>query len=300
MLELALEYLIRRKLKFKEYYDLSAVSSIKAGGVARLFAEPKSKAELCTLLVFLAKEGIQYRVVGGLTNTLVATDLYTKVVVSTKGAMSLSRIEGDFTADAGASLASLMSYASRCGYGGVEQLWLIPGTVGAALVGNSGAHGVEMSDVVLGAEVLMEGESSPTYIGAKDLCLSYRDSVFKRKSGMTVLSVTLRLDPRDRSDSIARRRAFLELRHSTQPANLPSLGSVFKRASGIGAGYYVERAGLKGLRIGGAEVSQKHAGFIVNVGGAGWRDVNELVSTVRLLVKERLGVELEPEIQILN
>lgn len=300
MLELALEYLIRRKLKFKEYYDLSAVSSIKAGGAARLFVEPQSKVELCTLLAFLAKERISYRVVGGLTNTLVATDLYTKVLISTKGLATFTRDGGAFTTDAGASLASLMSCASRCGYGGAEQLWLIPGTVGAALVGNSGAHGVEMSDVVRGAEVLIDGESSPVYMNAHEMSLSYRDSVFKRKPGITVLSVTLRLYPCDRSNSIARRRAFLELRHTTQPTNLPSLGSVFKRVAGIGAGYYVERAGLKGLRIGGAEVSQKHAGFIVNTGGACWRDVNELVSAVGLRVEERLGVKLEPEIQILS
>lgn len=294
------DYLSSRRFKFLRRYHLAQLSSIKMGGFAEFYIAPTSAKDFIDVIDFLYNLNIPYCVVGRATNTLFACDSFPGAVVSTVGMSAVSNKDEIFFADAGASLAAFMSYASRCGYGGGEQLWLVPGTLGGAIRGNAGAHGIEIADVLEYADVYFTESGELARLGRDELGFGYRDSLIKSQGNAYVVSAALRLSKMEHSDIMARRRGFLEQRMRSQPCALPSLGSIFKRINGISAGYYIEKAGLKGFRIGGAEVSQKHAGFIVNIGGATYRDVLELIRIVEERIYEKFGIMPEKEIEIIG
>ena len=199
------------------------------------------------------------------------------------------------TAGAGASLSAVCKTARDASLSGLEFAYGIPGSVGGAVVMNAGAYGGEIKDVLLLSEYLDPGTMEIRSVPLKDHAYGYRDSVY-RHTDRIVLSASFRLKPGRQEDIAAAMSDYASRRVSKQPLEFPSAGSVFKRPKGHFVGQMVEESGLKGFRIGGAEVSEKHAGFIVNRGGATCRDVLALVEHIRETVRKNYGVELECEI----
>lgn len=226
---------------------------------------------------------------GGITNTLVLGDI--DIAVCMRGMKGIIDGERDLYVMAGESLASVCRWAQMRGLSGMEQLCGIPGTVGGAAAGNSGCYGREISDVLVYADVAAGGRIERLY--AKDIDFSYRRSSLKG-AGL-ILGVMLRLTPSDGNKIEEDMRVWQALRASTQPGR-PSLGCTFKKCGDISSAYYIEQAGFKGTAVGGAQVSEKHAGFIVNTGTGTARDYYELAEKVRAGVP----LPLEYEIEIIN
>lgn len=288
-------YLKTRNIKFAEYFDLAKTSSIKVGARARLIAEPTSIQEFVELIDLAERQRSPYKVIGRLTNTLFAVD-YNGLIISTNSIADMRGGDGCFTFACGASLAASLAYAAKLSYGGVEQLGLIPGSIGGAVFGNAGAHGVEMADIFESARIYLPKHKQIVEVSVADMGFSYRYSRLKSQKGY-ILDVTIRLQPTSKEEILSNIKRFKAKRAISQPSE-PSLGSIFKRVDGISAGYYIDRAGLKGATQGGAAISSKHAGFIVNLGGATADDILSLIKLAKERVYENFGITLEEEIQI--
>ena len=216
----------------------------------------------------------------------------------------LNRVEpgaepGTVAAEAGASLARLADFACKQGLTGLEFAHGIPGTVGGAVCMNAGAYGGEMKQVVQSVAVLFPGEGVSVLSG-EEMAFGYRRSLLTDRPDAVVLSAVFRLAPGDPETIRAAMRDLMARRRASQPLELPSAGSTFKRPAGHFAGTLIDQCGLKGLTVGGAQVSGKHAGFIVNTGGATAADVTALIAQVQARVFERTGVRLEPEVRIVK
>ena len=212
--------------------------------------------------------------------------------------MSGVRIEGRrVTAQSGALLSRVGREAQRAGLQGMAALSGIPGSVGGAAAMNAGAYGSEMKDVLTRVLALENGQ--PVWLDADALALSYRDSLILRH-GLIVLAAEFELQGGDPDVIQAEMADYAARRREKQPLNMPSAGSTFKRPAGHFAGALIEGAGLKGYRVGGAQVSELHAGFVVNAGGATARDVLALMDDVRRIVFEQTGVTLEPEVRVIG
>jgi UDP-N-acetylmuramate dehydrogenase len=209
--------------------------------------------------------------------------------------------DGEFlTAQCGATLAEMALCALEAGLGGLEFAHGIPGSLGGAICMNAGAYGAQMSDVVTSVRLYDAEQDEIFEWSADQMNFSYRHSAVLSHPHLTVLGATLALHRDNVCEIDARMQEYKRLRREKQPLEYPSAGSVFKRPEGHFAGALIEQSGLKGFRIGGAMVSPKHAGFIVNVGGATAEDVKRLMEHIRATVARDHGVELEPEIQIWN
>ncbi len=201
-------------------------------------------------------------------------------------------------ADAGVLLSRLAVYAQQAGLAGLEFAHGIPGTLGGAVMMNAGAYGGEMKDV-LSSVSFLDSDAELFRLPAGELGLGYRRSIFS-DTGSIILDAEIRLTPGDRGEIGARMRELAQKRRASQPLDLPSAGSTFKRPAGGYAAALIDQAGLKGFAIGGAQVSEKHAGFVVNRGGATFEDVLRLMAHIEKTVFEKSGVRLEPEVRILK
>ncbi len=282
-----------------ENEPLARHTSFRIGGPAPLMLLPASAEELAALCVFLADKGIHPFVLGNGTNLLFSDAGIDRVVVKTCPnaggiAVSGSRI----TAEAGASLARAASAALDAGLTGLEFAHGIPGSVGGGVVMNAGAYGGELKDVVAETEYLDERMTPRTLRGAEH-GFSYRHSFLSDAEGV-VLRCVFSLAPGDPAAISARMRELAEKRRASQPLDLPSAGSTFKRPAGGFAAALIDEAGLKGFSVGGAQVSPKHAGFVVNTGGATCDDVLRLMEHIQNTVLSRSGIELEPEVRIIR
>lgn len=271
---------------------LSRHTSFQIGGPAERMAAPENESELLELL--LQKPAA---VIGAGTNLLVRDEGIRGLVVKIGAEMSDISIEGNvLTAQAGAKLSQIAQAALRAGLSGLEFAAGIPGTVGGAVAMNAGAYGGEIRQVLRDARVIAEGEIKTLTCAEMDF--GYRRSVVLEK-GYIVAGATFCLTPADPEAISAKMSELAQKRREKQPLNLPSAGSTFKRPEGFFAGALIEEAGLKGLSVGGAQVSEKHAGFVVNTGGATCADVLALVERVQQAVREKYAVELEMEVRIL-
>lgn len=278
---------------FRQNIRLSDYTSVKIGGVADCVCYPEWKNFYSTLR-YLSDGDIPHVVLGRGTNTLISDDGYRGVVVSTAKLTGVE-VSGDtIRAQCGASLAGVARIAREHSLSGLEWAVGIPGSIGGALVTNAGAWGGCIGDVLEGATVFLDKER---YVSSKELGLSYRHSEVEHLG--TVGEVTIRLRRGSQKDIEDREREYIIKRLSTQPKGY-SLGCVFKACNGISAGYYIDKSGLKGARIGGAVVSEIHAGFILNTGGATQRDYCELIRHVEKTVEEKFGIRLEREIKFLG
>lgn len=278
---------------------LSKHTSFRIGGPAKRMAFPKTAEELVILDGFLREGGVRTIVLGNGTNVLFPDDGLDAVVIAT-GEMKSIRVENgaELVADAGVSLARLATEAWQNGLTGLEFAHGIPGSVGGGVVMNAGAYDGALSDVLVSAEALFS--DGVRTLPACELQLSYRHSIFTEQPDAVALRARFRLRSGDKAAVRARMDELMEKRKASQPLELPSAGSTFKRPQGHFAGRLIEDCGLKGTRIGGAEVSTKHAGFVVNTGGATCADVLALIETIQKTVFDATGVMLEPEVKIIR
>lgn len=283
-------------LSLKENEPMRRHCSFRTGGPAELFAEPGTAEELAALRRFLWEKGVEPVVLGNCTNVLVPDAGLRGVVVRLGEGLERTQFYGDMLyAEAGITLARLATLAQRRGLAGLEFAHGIPGSLGGAVVMNAGAYGGEMKDVVVSVRCLSErGELWET----AEPGFSYRHSRFM-DGGEIVVGARLRLSPGDPPAIAARMRELMEKRSASQPLDKPSAGSTFKRPAEGYAAAMIDGAGLKGFRVGGAQVSEKHAGFVVNAGNATSADVLRLMEYIQDKVEQQYGVRLEPEVRIL-
>lgn len=274
-------------------------TSFHIGGPARRMAFPETREQLVVLMGLVLDAGVRPLVIGNGTNLLAADEGLDTVVIDTSARLSRMELTGDdmITADAGVSLTKLALFAWKHGLTGLEFAHGIPGTLGGGIVMNAGAYGGELKDVI--AEVTALYPDGVRTLTPAELDFSYRHSVFSADEGI-VLGAKLRLQKGDGGAIKAKMDDLMARRRASQPLELPSAGSTFKRPTGYFAGPLIEGCGLKGARIGGAEVSPKHAGFVVNAGGATCADVLALIEMVRKTVYDAHGVLLEPEVKIVR
>ena len=277
---------------------MSRHTSFRIGGAADALFLPATAEELTRAIAAAEDTGAPWRVLGNGTNVLVRDGGLRGLTIVLGEPMSGVRIEGRrVTAQAGALLSRVGREAQRAGLQGMAALSGIPGSVGGAAAMNAGAYGSEMKDVL--ARVLVLDDGQPVWMDAGALAISYRDSLILRH-GLIVLAAEFELQSGDPDAIQAEMADYAARRREKQPLNMPSAGSTFKRPAGHFAGALIEGAGLKGYRVGGAQVSELHAGFVVNAGGATARDVLALMDDVRRIVFEQTGVTLEPEVRVIG
>ncbi len=278
---------------------MSRHTSFKIGGPADAFVQAADEEAVEKVLSFCGTENIPCFIMGNGSNLLVSDDGYRGVILQIGRSFSAAEREGkSLRARAGISLSSLAAIARNEGLSGLEFASGIPGTLGGALFMNAGAYGGEMKDVVREVKVLFPDGHVDT-LGRAALNMGYRSSRIK-EDGLVVLSAVLDLAEDDRDAISARMADLAQKRKDKQPLEYPSAGSTFKRPEGYFAGKLIMDAGLRGERRGGACVSEKHCGFIINTGNATASDVYSLMREVRSRVQAAFGVILEPEVQMLG
>ncbi len=278
----------------KENEPMCDHTTFKIGGNADLFVCIKNKEQLKEVIKMAKEQNIPLFMLGLGSNLLVSDKGINGVVVSLQEMKKIKKNNNTVTAEAGAPLSKVCTFAQINSLGGLEFAFGIPGSVGGALYMNAGAYGGEMKDVVLSAECINENGEFITLTN-KEMELGYRTSAFK-KSGYVILSVTFCLKAKDSKQIMAEMEDYASRRRDKQPLEYPSAGSTFKRPEGHFAGALIEQNGLKGFTVGGAQVSEKHAGFVINKGGATATDVKNLINQVAEKVYKNNGVKLEPEV----
>ena len=274
-------------------------TTFRVGGPADYFVVPKTKEEVKNIVALCREFDMPYYVLGNGSNLLVGDKGYRGVIIQIYKEMNHIQVEGDrMKVQAGALLSKIGSAAFEAGLTGFEFAAGIPGTMGGAVVMNAGAYGGEMKDVLFSVTVLTP-EGEVLTLSNKELELGYRTSIVAKKNYI-VLDVTLALQKGEK-DAIKARMDELRIQRTTkQPLEYPSAGSTFKRPEGYFAGKLIQDAGLRGFQVGGAQVSEKHCGFVINKENATAADVLELMRQVSAIVKEKFGVELEPEVKRLG
>ncbi|MBR7071646.1 MAG: UDP-N-acetylmuramate dehydrogenase [Clostridia bacterium] len=264
------------------------------GGNADVFVSVASAEELKKVLAIFATEKIPYYCIGRGSNILVADEGIAGAVISLAEMKEISVMGTRIRCDAGSSLAALCTAARDAGLAGLEFGYGIPGSVGGALVMNAGAYGGEIKDIIVSAEVLNADGTEKT-VAKEEMMLGYRQSVFQGKPWI-ITAVTVELKPGNRDEISAKMEELMNRRKAKQPLEYPSAGSTFRRPEGYFAGALIEKNGLKGLAVGDAEVSRKHAGFVINKGHATAEDVQTLIRKIQDTVYKADGVLLQPEV----
>ena len=284
---------------YREQEPLAAHTTFKIGGPAAVFVQPAQEDQLCSAIALCRELSVPYYVLGNGSNTLFGDKGWNGAVICLAGLRGEVRQEGDnLWAPAGMPLNMLCMAALRASLTGLEFAYGIPGTVGGAVYMNAGAYGGEMKDVLVSVRHLnAQGEIVET--PASELDLGYRHSIFE-DNGDCILSAQVRLAPGDAQKISEQMNDLMGRRRDKQPLDKPSAGSTFKRPAGAFAGALIDQCGLRGYRHGGAAISEKHCGFVVNLGGATCADVLALCQEVQTIVKEKTGFTLEKEIRVVE
>lgn len=274
-------------------------TSFKIGGPADILVQPQDADALAQALEAARDYGVPVTILGNGSNVLVRDKGIRGLVIKIGNALKTFRQDGErLCFGAGYSLALASRKAWECGLSGMEFAVGIPGSIGGAVYMNAGAYNGEMKCVVESVRVMdMAGKAME--LTAEDLQFGYRKTSLQQ-SGYIITEVCLKMQPGDKDAIKAMMDDFSSRRISKQPLELPSAGSMFKRPPGHFAGTLIEQAGLKGYTVGGAQVSEKHAGFVVNRGSATAADVLQLIADVRRIVMEKAGVELHPEVLVIG
>jgi len=276
---------------------MSRHTTFRCGGPASAFIEVSSKDELIDVLNILRKEKENFYILGNGSNVLIDDSGYDGVIVSTRKLNDIEITGNIAKVMAGAMNSSVAGRLKENGLSGYEGLAGIPGTIGGGVYMNAGAYGYEMKDVVESVTVI-DTDGSIKTISNADMKFSYRYSIAKEKK-FTILEITLKLSNADKKDIEEKMADFANRRREKQPLEYPSAGSTFKRPEGYFAGKLIEDAGLKGFAIGGAMVSKKHSGFVINYDNATAKDVKEVIKHVQDKVYKEFGVKLETEVIML-
>ena len=279
---------------------LAKHTSFRIGGPARRMAFPRDGSQMVLLMEEAQVCGAAPLVIGNGTNLLFPDEGGDRLVVNTRDMSGVSLdAEGRVTAEVGASLARTAVFAQQHGLAGMEFAHGIPGSVGGAVCMNAGAYGGEMRQVVHSAVVLFPEEGIRTLAG-EELAFSYRHSLLTDRPDAVVLRAVLTLEAGEPAAIREKMDELMARRKASQPLEYPSAGSTFKRPEGYYAAALIDQCGLKGLTVGGAQVSEKHAGFIINRGGATCADVTALMTEIQKRVWEATGVRLEPEVKVIH
>ena len=276
---------------------ISELSSFRIGGVADVIVYPRDAVALRELVLFLYTQGIRYMVVGRLSNLLFDDAGFRGVLILTSHICSVKIQSGMILTDVGAPLIRLCLFALLHSIGGFEDLYGIPASVGGAVYMNAGAFETSASTLIESVTAFDPQKNKEMMLCREQLAFGERKSIFQSQKNLCILSAAWRIQNVPTEKIRAKMEARMEHRRKTQPLDLPSAGSVFRRPQGHFAGALIEGAGLKGLRVGGAMVSPKHAGFIVNCDHASARDVLDLIEILEKEVLLRFGVQLSPEIE---
>lgn len=282
---------------YEENVSLSPYCSMKAGGKAKYLVLPKSEKELLEAIKHFREKGEKYIVVGNCSNLLFPDEGYNGAVIITAGIRGITCENGVITAYCGETLSTLARIACENSLTGLEFCYGIPGTVGGGVYMNAGAYGGEISQRFVCGRLLNANGEIIT-VKCQDMDFGYRKSRLNSEE-LILLSATFNAESGNKNEIRAKMDELMAKRKASQPLEYPSCGSAFKRPEGHYAGALIEQCGLKGTSVGGAQVSVKHAGFIINTGNATATDVISLLSLVSETVFEKTGVKLEPEIRVI-
>lgn len=282
----------------RENVTLAPYTTMRTGGPAALFAEPRSAQQLAHVHQWAQEKGLSLLILGNGSNLLIADSGFDGLVIHLGRALSeVSVFANTLTAQAGASLAAAARAAAQASLTGLEFAAGIPGSIGGAVCMNAGAYGGEIAQVIVSARVLTpEGVRT---VSKDELSLGYRSSAVMQ-NGWVVLEATFELAPGSPDEIKATMADLAARRREKQPLQYPSCGSFFKRPVGYYAGALIEQAGLKGYRVGDAQVSEMHAGFVINRGHATSSEIYRLMQEVQCRVQAQFGVTLEPEVRLIG
>ena len=294
-----IEQLQKAGIPFAEQEPMTRRTTFGIGGPA-LLLRPRSRAELQAAMTLCREAGEEPFILGRGSNLLVSDSGISRPVIQLDGDFTAITREGNtLRCGAGASLIAVCRAAAENSLSGIEWGYGIPGSLGGGVYMNAGAYGGELRDVLTEVTFLDEAGESRS-LPAAELSLSYRHSIFEDRPGTVIVGAVLTLTPGDPAAIRAAMEDYMSRRREKQPLEYGSAGSTFKRPVGNYASALVDQCGLKGLSVGGAEVSRKHAGFIINRGGATAADVRELIAEVQRIVREKTGYTLECEIKFIE
>ncbi len=288
--------LTQNRMPYREQEPLSNHTTFKIGGPCPLYVLPENREQLSVLLNALRKMQQEFLVIGNGSNLLVSDQGTQMVVIRLSGEFArIQSVENKLIAGGGAQLAALCKKAAELSLTGLEFAYGIPGSIGGAVYMNAGAYGGEMKDVLEYVQV-MDLRGNIRELTLEDLQMGYRTSALQHQTGVLIQAV-FRLSPGNREEIQAKMEDILGRRKEKQPLEYPSAGSTFKRPQGAYAAALIEECGLKGQRVGGAMVSPKHSGFLINYDHATCKDVEELIALVQKTVRIQTGFSLECEVK---
>lgn len=295
------EFLEREQCVYREMEPMAPHTTFKIGGPADLFVEPGNETMLAKIIAFCKEREYPLHILGNGSNLLVSDLGVEGVVIHVGGGLSEVKVSGinTVTCGSGLRLSLLCNFALEQGLSGMEFAWGIPGLVGGAVYMNAGAYDSEMSQVLTECRCITSDGKFET-LTVDQMKLGYRTSIFKEKKNRVITSATLQLRPGETSEIRGRMEELMARRKSKQPLEYPSAGSTFKRPTGNFAGTLIEMCGLKGFTVGGAAVSEKHAGFVVNLGNATASDIKRVIEAVSEKVFLETSIRLEPEVEFLG
>lgn len=291
------DFLQKNQIQFLQDESLKKHITFKVGGNAKFVAMPNTKHQVISLLRFLKENDIRYYILGRGSNVIFRDEGFDGVIIKTSGLQQIDFLpDNKVYAGAGVVLNVLCKALQEKSLAGLEFCYGIPGNVGGGLYMNCGAYGGEICTAVCEVEYIDENSNIKT-ISAEDCCFSYRNSIFQHNDWF-ITGCTFKLSNGVKEDILAFMEDIMQRRIDKQPLDKPSAGSSFKRPVGHFAAALIDQCGLKGCSIGGAQVSEKHAGFIVNTGSATCKDIVELAEYVERTVLEKSGVAIEKEMII--
>ena len=292
---------ILKKENIKYNESMKKHTTMKVGGDAKVLVEPESVEEIKQVIDFAKENNIDYYVIGKGSNLLVSDDGVDGIVIKISSKFSDIKVDGNtIYATSGASMPLVSITAKNNMLSGFEFACGIPGTIGGGVKMNAGAYGSEISNIITEITYLDEDDSIKT-IKNKDAKFGYRDSIFKQNDKLVILSAKFELEKKEDNKEIEKiMNENNTSRRQKQPIELPNFGSVFKRPEGHFVGPMIIECGLQGYKVGDAQVSTKHAGFIVNLGNATCKDVEELIEIIKEKVYEKFNVHLETEVQFIG
>ena len=295
------DFCTKNNIEIRENEPLYKHSTFRIGGEAKFAAFPKSKAELISIISYANEHSKRYAVIGNASNVLFDDEGFDGTMIITKGITDCAYLHKNESTliyvECGKSLTELSGEAGKKhGLTGLEFAFGIPGTVGGAIYMNAGAYGGEMADIVVETEYFDTSDGSIHKLNREDNKFSYRHSIFCDHKDYVIISAVLELKEGNHEDICAIMNKNMSSRKEKQPLEYPNAGSAFKRPEGHFAGKLIEDCGLKGFSVGGAQISEKHAGFVINTGNATARDVLDLIEYTKKSVMKAYSVELEREI----
>ncbi len=282
--------------ELKQDILLKDYTTFKIGGKAKYFYKAETKEELIKAVKITKKIKLPFFILGGGSNILVADKGYQGLVIKMLHTNHLI-LDTKISTEAAVPLSLLVKKSLDSNLTGLEWGIGIPGTVGGAIRGNAGAFGKSISDIIKQVEVFNSEKEKIENYSQKDSSFAYRESVFKKRPELVILSAELELKIGNKEEIQKKMKECLDYRKNSQPLEFPSAGSIFKNLPDISAGQFIDQCGLKGKRIGNVEISEKHANFIINLGDGKAEDVLKLINLMKKQVKDKFNIQLEEEIQ---